>query len=289
MPLARSTRQLFADEVRRPDPDIDLARAALLVAREHYPQISVEQYLARLDLLAEEVKDRLDQETAPVLVLRELIRVLYERHPFRGNAAAYHDPRNSFLNDVLDRGLGIPLTLGIVLLEVGWRLGLPLQGVNFPYHFLVRFRGDALDLLVDPFDGGQLRFEDQAQQILDRVYGGTVRLRPSFLRVAGRRDMLTRMLRNLKTIYLNVREDDRALAAVERLLVLWPDAPEEHRARGLLLLRLGRDGEAASELESYLALAPDAPDATRVRVLLRRLQRGESVDFGQDLLEEGDR
>jgi regulator of sirC expression with transglutaminase-like and TPR domain len=101
--------------------------------------------------------------------------------------------------------------------------------------------------------------------------------------------MLTRMLRNLKTIYLNVREDDRALAAVERLLVLWPDAPEEHRARGLLLLRLGRDGEAASELESYLALAPDAPDASRVRVLLRRLQRGESVDFGQDLLEEGDR
>ena len=288
MALARSARQLFTDEVRRPDREIGLARAALFVAKEQYPQLSVEQYQARLDVLAEEVKDRLDQETAPLVVLQELLRVLYERHDYRGNKEAYFDPRNSFLNDVLDRRLGIPLTLGIVLLEVGWRLELPLQGVNFPHHFLVRFKGDVMDLLIDPFDGGQLRFEDQAQQILDRVYGGMVRLRPSFLRPAGRRDMLTRLLRNLKSLYLNVREDAKALAVVERLLVLWPDAPEEHRTRGLLLLRLGRPAEAADELETYLALAPHAADRRRVASLLARARKGESPSVGENLLGGGE-
>ena len=280
--LARSPRQLFAEEVRRPDPEIDLARAALLIAKEHYHQLSVEHYLARLDQLAEEVRDRLDEETAPLVVLQGLIQVLYERNRFRGNREAYHDPRNSFLNDVLDRGLGIPLTLAIVLLEVGWRLGLPLQGVNFPHHFLVRFQGDAMDLLVDPFDGGQLKFEDQAQEILDRIYGGMVGVPGSFLRQAGKREILTRMLRSLKSLYLNIRDDARALAAVERLLVLRPEAPEEHRARGILLLRLARPEEASAELETYLTLAPDAADSPRIASLRRRLLSGEVPEVEED-------
>ncbi|MBW3535484.1 MAG: transglutaminase-like domain-containing protein, partial [Gemmatimonadetes bacterium] len=125
----RSSKQLFAEEIRRPEADLDLARAALLVAREQYPQLPVERYLGRLDRLAEDVRDRLDDETAPLLVLQELTRTLYEREGFQGNKEAYYDPRNSFLNDVLDRRLGIPLTLGIVVLEVGWRLDLPLEGV----------------------------------------------------------------------------------------------------------------------------------------------------------------
>jgi regulator of sirC expression with transglutaminase-like and TPR domain len=217
---ARSVRQLFADEVKRPDPEIDLARAALLVAKEEYPQISIEQYLGRLDQLAEEVKDRLADETAPLVVLQELLDILYERHRFRGNRDAYHDPRNSFLNDVLDRRLGVPLSLAVVILEVGWRLGLPLQGVNFPHHFLVRFRGDALDLLIDPFDGGQIRFEDQAQEFLDRVYEGRVRVQEAFLREASRRDMLVRMLMNLRELYLNGGDSVRASSVSERLRVL---------------------------------------------------------------------
>jgi regulator of sirC expression with transglutaminase-like and TPR domain len=217
---ARSVRQLFADEVRRPDPEIDLARAALLIAKEEYPQISVEQYLGRLDQLAEEVRDRLADETAPLVVLQELLDLLYRRHGFRGNRDAYHDPRNSFLNDVLDRRLGIPLSLAVVVLEVGWRLGLPLQGVNFPHHFLVRFRGDAFDLLIDPFDGGQIRFEDQAQEFLDRIYGGSVRVQDAFLREANRRDILVRMLMNLRDLYLNSGDNARASSVAERLRVL---------------------------------------------------------------------
>lgn len=269
---ARSARQLFADHVSRPDSEVDLAHAALLVAKEEYPQLSVERYLARLDQIAEEAKDRLDEERAPLVVLGELVRTLYDHHGFQGNREAYYDPRNSFLNDVLDRGLGIPLTLGIVVLEVGWRLDLPLEGVNFPGHFLVRFRGDAMDLLVDPFDSGRIRFPDEAQQLLDQVYGGMVRIRDSFLQPASRKDMLARLLTNLKSVYTNVDDDERALAVVERLLLLRPRAPHEVRDRGKILARLGRVGDAIEQLETYLDYAPRAADAPRIRTLVEELR-----------------
>lgn len=269
---ARSARQLFAREVSRPDPDVDLARAALLVAMEEYPQLPVERYLARLEQLAEEAKDRLDEEGAPLVVLREVLATLYERHGFLGNRDAYYDPRNSFLSDVLDRGLGIPLTLGLVLLEVGWRLDLPVEGVNFPGHFLVRYRGESLDLLVDPFDGGRIRFQDQAQELLDRVYGGMVRVQDSFLEPATRKEMLHRLLTNLKSVYLNIEDHERALAVVERLLLLRPSAPHELRDRGMILARLGRSDEAVEELRSYLDHAPRAADAPRVREVIDDLR-----------------
>jgi regulator of sirC expression with transglutaminase-like and TPR domain len=158
------------------------------------------------------------------MALQELLQVVYARHGFRGNANAYYDPRNSFLNDVLDRRLGVPLTLGFVLLEVGWRLGLPLKGVNFPDHFLVRLRGDVFDLLIDPFDSGRLRFEDQAQEFLDRVYGGRVKLQEAFLREATRREMLSRMLRSLRSVYVNIGDTTRARWVGDRLDMLRPDA-----------------------------------------------------------------
>ncbi|MEQ9568980.1 MAG: transglutaminase-like domain-containing protein [Longimicrobiales bacterium] len=268
---ASSPRRDFARAAARTDADLDLAHMALLVAREEYPQLPPEPYLARLDQMAEEVRDRLGDESAPPVVLQELLDVVYQRHGFRGNREAYYDPRNSFLNDVLDRRKGIPLTLGIVLLEVGWRLGLPLEGVNFPHHFLVRYAGDVLQLLVDPFDGGQVRFQDQAQEFLDRVYGGMVRVRPSYLEPASRRDMLVRLLTNLKSLYTNVGDDLRAVAAVERILLLRPDANHEHRELGLLLARLGRAEDAARHLRTFLDREPGSPEAPRVRAILRDL------------------
>lgn len=259
-----------------------MARAALLLAQEEYPQIPVELYLARLDQMAEEVKDRLSDETAPMVVLDELTEMLFRRRHFRGNREAYYDPRNSFLNDVLDRGVGIPLTLGMVLLEVGWRLNLPLEGVNFPSHFLVRYRGDALNLLLDPFDAGKVRFEDQAQELLDQVYGGMVKVQDSFLRKATRRDMLVRLLTNLKGVYVNVGDNPRALAVVERLLVLQPTSRGDLRARGLLLARLGRKAEAAEQLQAYLDLAPGAGDAERIRSLVEDLRAGRPAGEAEE-------
>lgn len=273
---AMTARDRFSAMVARPEEEVDLAEAALLIAAEEYPQLPVEPYLQRLDVLAERVRDRLGVETAPLLVLQELNRVLFSEERFRGNAEAYYDPRNSFLNDVLDRRVGVPISLSIVYLEVGWRLGLPLAGIGFPGHFLVRYEGEVIRVLLDPFDAGRLRFEDQAQELLDRVYGGLVRLQPEFLEPSGRKDMLVRLLKNLKAIHLNARDDAKALAAIERILLIRPGAPAELRDRGMLLARSGRAAEAVADLERYLASSPEAPDARRVRRMIEELGRRAS-------------
>ncbi len=257
---------------------MNLARCALLVACEEYPQLCVDLYLARLDQVAEEVRDRLANETAPLVVLDEVLRTLYGRRRLSGNRDAYYDPRNSFLYDVLDRGVGIPLTLAIVILEVGWRLDLPLEGVNFPGHFLVRYTGSEVRLLIDPFDGGRIRFEDEAQQLLDQGYGGMVAMRSAFLGPATRRDMLTRLLTNLKAIYTRIGDDRRALAVVERLLMIRPTAPPESRTRGMLLARLGRHEEAARQLEAYLRVSPSARDRDQVLEVVEALRSGRFTD-----------
>ncbi len=268
-----SARGRFAAMVDKPEAELDLAAAALEIAAEEYPQLSPAPYLRRLDLLAERVRDRLGDETAPLIVLQELNRVLFHEEKFRGNAEAYYDPRNSFLNDVLDRRVGIPISLSLVYLEVGWRLGLPLTGVGFPGHFLVRYEGEVVRVLLDPFDGGRLRFEDQAQELLDRVYGGLVRLQSEFLESTGKKGVLVRLLKNLKAIYLNSRDDQKALAAIERILLIRPAAVGELRDRGMLLARTGRVGEAIADLETYLNSVPEAPDARRVRNMIERLGR----------------
>ena len=266
------TRARLGQLVKKSERDFELGRAALYIAQEEYPQLPVERYMLRLDALAEAVKDRLDDETAPPVVLGEVIHTLFEREGLRGNRESYYDPRNSFINDVLDRQLGIPLTLGIILLEVGWRLDLPLEGVSFPGHFLVRYRGAAERLLIDPFDRGRIRFESQAQELLDQEYGGMVRMQPAFLRAASKLDMIRRLLVNLKGLYLNVQDDERALSVVERLMLVQPASAGERRDRGMLLLKLGREAEAKEQLRRYLDFAPDAADARRIRSLVRRLE-----------------
>lgn len=269
-------------EFAKAEPETDLARAALLVAKGEYPQLPVEQYIARLDVLAEEVRDRLGDETMGPVVLQEVIQTLFERRGMIGNKDAYFDPRNSFLNDVLDRGLGVPLTLSIILLEVGWRLGLPLEGVNFPNHFLVRYRGDSQNLLIDAFGGGDLCFEDQAQELLNRVYGGVVRMQPAFLRSASKRDMITRLLLNLKHLYINARDHARTLSVVEQMLLVQPDSPGELRDSGMLLARLGRSDESIGRLQAYLRMAPGAVDAPRFERMILELQDGKWVDPEED-------
>ena len=273
---AWSARQEFAREIERPEEDIDLARVALLVAREEYVQLPVERYLVRLDMLAEEARDRLGSESAPPVVLTETLRNLFGVRKLRGNRNHYHDPRNSFLNDVLDRGLGIPLTLGFILLETGWRLDLPLEGVNFPGHFLVRYRGAAVEFLIDPFHGGKVRLRSEAQKILDRQHGGVVQLDDRHLRTATKQDMIVRLLLNLKGIYHRTRDHARALAAVERILIVRPTAPTQIRDRGYLLAQLGRAQEAVTQLETYLTFAPAARDVQRVEALVHELRNGKA-------------
>jgi len=279
-PLRSPATDPFRGEVERGAGGINLARAALLLAADEYPQLPIGSYLSRLDELAEETRDRLGCETAPLLVFQELLRTLFERNRFRGNRRAYYDPRNSLLCDVMDRRRGIPITLAILLLEVGWRLDLPLEGVNFPGHFLVRYRGDALRFLIDPFEGGAIRFEEEAQALLDRAYGGVIRLRPEFLRTAGAHDILLRLLTNLKGIYLNVDDQRRALMTVDRILTLRPTAASEIRDRGKILARLGRRDEALAQLEWYLDTVAEGVDRDQISDLIRELRGSEGSPLG---------
>ncbi len=259
------------------DEDIDLARAALLLARQRYPDVAVEPYLARLDAIATAVLERLGADMEPRHAVAALNRQLFEVEGFRGNERDYYDPRNSYLNQVLDRKLGIPITLSVVYLEVGRRIYLPVLGVGLPGHFLVKVLTADGDILIDPFLGGVELTEDDCQQRLDRVYGGLVRLEKRMLLPVTKREILVRILNNLKTIYLGQGEFDRALEAVGSILVLDPSSLPDLRDRGLLFYRQNRFPEALSDLRKYLMLAHDAEDREPIKQTIRGIEAIQSI------------
>jgi regulator of sirC expression with transglutaminase-like and TPR domain len=254
------------------DEDIDLAQAALVLARHAYPDLNVEPHLAKLDGMAAAVRERLGPSLEPRRVVEEVNRQLYEVEGFRGNEREYYDPRNSYLNEVLDRKIGIPITLSLVYMEVGRRVLLPVLGVGLPGHFIAKVLTPAGDILLDPFHGGQELTEDDCQARLDRVYGGLVRLDKRMLLPVTKRQILVRILSNLKTIYLNQSEHDRALEVVEDLLVLEPSSLPDLRDRGLLFYRQNRFAEALSDLRKYLMLAHDAEDREPVKQTVRGIE-----------------
>ena len=190
---------------------------------------------------------------------------LFQELGFRGNTEQYYDARNSYLNEVLDRRTGIPITLSLVYIEVGRRAGLEVEGVGLPGHFVVRVQTPARGLLVDPFHGGTLLSEKDCQERLDRIFSGKVKLEPKMLRPCGHKDMVERVLRNLKAIHLRDEDKLRALRVVDLLVALQPTSAEDLRDRGVLYAALDCYGVAARDLESYLALAPRAKDAEELR------------------------
>ena len=271
----RKSRQAFAALLDLPDGAIDLGHASLLIAREEYPDLDVGVYLARLDDMAASIRGRMKRAEGATSQIAHLNRLLFEELGFRGNREEYDDPRNSFLNDVLDRRIGIPITLSTIYLEVGRRIGCPLAGVAFPGHFLVRYNGTERlpDLLIDPFNRGQLLTEDECRARITEMYKGQLEYRPEFLRRAQNREILERMINNLKWIYQQQRDFHMALKVQQLLLCAAPDRPEEIRDRGLIHYRLALLSEAAADLDRYLTLAPEAPDAAQIRERLDELKR----------------
>ena len=250
----------FEAETQR--DDLRLARACLLLARDARPEVDVEAHLARFGPWASRVlalrADGLDFPAA-------LRRVLALEERFSGNVADYHDPDNSLLDAVLARRVGLPITLSVVYLEVARRLGVPLVAVGMPGHFLVRHE----DVLLDPFRGGVRVSEPEAQRILDAIYQGRMRLTPAMLQPTPDRDVLARVMANLKAAYARRGDLDKAIRVTDRLIQLNPFAVEEWRDRGLLRLQAGDRERARPDLERYLDAVPKAPDAARVRELLR--------------------
>jgi len=259
------------------DEEIDLAHASLLLAKQRYPDLAIEPYLAQLDVIAAAVRRHLGEDADPRRLVAELNRQLFEVEGFRGNERDYYDPRNSYLNEVLDRKLGIPITLSILFMEVGRRIALPLVGVGLPGHFLVRVLTTEGDLLIDPFSGGAELTEDDCQQRLDRVYGGLLRLEKRMLQPVTKKQIIVRILNNLKTIYLNKGEFEAAADVVQDILALEPSSMPDLRDRGLLYYRENRFEEALSDLRKYLMLATNAEDREQIKQTIHGIESILSV------------
>lgn len=253
----------FREMAARPEAEVDLAEASLIVAGEEYPDLDPVPYLARLDELGSALRRDAGGARAEDAV-SALSRLLFEREGFRGNTEDYYDPRNSFLNDVLDRRTGIPISLCTVYMEVARRAGLSVEGVGLPGHFVVRLASPSAPLLVDPFHGGAVITREDCQRRLDRIYSGRLRLDPTMLAPCGRKSILSRMLRNLKGIYVKAGDYIRALRIVEMLRILEPDSLDELRDRGVLYAALDCYAAAADDIEGYLARKPRCAEAPQL-------------------------
>jgi regulator of sirC expression with transglutaminase-like and TPR domain len=258
---------------RAPD-DFDLAEAALLVAQREYPGLDVAHYLGRLDGLAERARRGLPAHASTLETVTVLNRVLYEVEGYAGDADDFYNPCNSYLNMVLDHKRGIPITLSIIYLAVGRRLGLALDGVSFPGHFLVRL-GDGADLVIlDPYLRGQVVSEAAMNRRLQDLYGADApALTRDMLAAAAPREILARLARNLKGIYLHTQDYERALYAANCVLLATPDMGDELRDRGRIFERLECYRAASADFRRYLDLKPDAADLRDIRARLLLLQR----------------
>ena len=269
----------FGELMARDEAEIDLARACLLIAQDAYPGLDVAGYLGEIERFAARLRGRLQGSRGAEERVVELNQFLFDELGFHGNARDYYDPRNSYLNEVLDRRTGIPLTLSVLYLEVGRRIGLSLEGVSFPGHFLVRLPLRGSMLVLDPFSGGEPQSEADLRARLRRVIPagvtGPVPVEElpldQFLEPAGKRQILARLLRNLKGIYREADKPERLLAVLNRMLMVAPDAHGELRERGLVYQKLECYRAALKDLSDYAEREPDAPDIDDVRAKLVEL------------------
>jgi len=265
----------FRSLAEGPEERIDLAEGALLIAKHADEELDIERYLARIEELAARLRARIPQGGTEPERIAALNRFLFAEQGFAPNLEDYYDPRNSFLNQVLDRKVGIPISLSVLYIEVGRRVGLPLRGVAFPGHFLVKCDLGAGVVVLDPYCGGISLGLQDLQRRLREVRGGEVSraILAGMLVAAGNKEILARMLRNLKAIYLQQRDYAHALPTLDWILLLHPGEVAELRDRGLTYLKLECVRAALSDLERYLEKAPAAADRDEIRSRVVDLRR----------------
>jgi regulator of sirC expression with transglutaminase-like and TPR domain len=271
VPLEPFQKLLAQDDAR-----IDLAHACLMIAQDAYPELALERYLGDIERMAMRLRSRMPQTAGAEERVAALNEFLYEELGYRGNTEEYYDPRNSYLNEVMDRRTGIPITLAVLYMVLGRRIGLPLEGVSFPGHFLVRLRLRGGMLVLDPFAGGMPQSEAELRERLARVIPADatenvpVRELPleQFLEPATNRQILARVLRNLKAIYRETDKPQQLLDVLNRMLLVTPAANAELRERGMVYHRLECYRAALKDLSDYVQREPDAPDLDEVRARL---------------------
>ena len=261
-----------ADEV---GSDFDLALGALLIASTDDPNVDLDSVQANLDRMADAARSRMPADAGSLEELNAVTDLLFGVIGFAGNRDDYYDPRNSYLNHVLERRLGIPIMLSLLCMEVGRRAGVPVLGIGMPGHFLIRHR-DEPNFFVDAFNGGLLLSQDECGALMREVAGDSMRLEAHHLNAVTPREILARILRNLKAIYWDREEFDRCITTIGALMAALPDRPEEQRDRGVVHLKAGNHQESAADFAAYIEAAPHAEDVETVRNALARLRSDQS-------------
>ncbi len=222
----------FLQETNKPDEQINLAKAALIYAKYEYPKLEIEEHLTTLDIIAERIKDNLPNNLYPLKTINTINQFLFQKLGFKGNTTNYYDPDNSYLNQVLDNKIGIPISLSVVYLEIAKRLNFPMVGIGMPGHFLIRPEFENVGIFVDVFNQGEILFKEDCEIKLQEIYQQPLILEEHFLTPVSNQQILGRMLTNLKYIYLNRQEYPKMLRIIELLLQLFPNHPIEIRDRG---------------------------------------------------------
>jgi regulator of sirC expression with transglutaminase-like and TPR domain len=253
--------------------DVDLARIALEIGRDAYPDLDIEAYLKRIDHLADRARTRFKPGSIVREILGQINWVLFIEEEFRGNQEDYYDPRNSYLNEVLDRGLGIPITLSLVYGRMAERLGLAMAGVDLPLHFMLRVDDGDQTYFVDPFYGGTVYDRGGCEQKLSEIAERAITLSDVAVEPCSSQVLISRMLRDLKVIYSRSGDVASLLPVQRRLTALNCDNSAEIRDLGVLCTKADLLGEAIEAFHAYLALSPEANDAAEIRELLVALRR----------------
>lgn len=262
---------LFADDSQA----IDLIEAALLIAAEHHPEFDLADCHRQIEQLATEAREHIDFSGDARSIGEDLCKFMYRQAKYNGDHADYYNPDNSYLDRVLKRRKGIPITLALVYISVGRQLGLQMEPVGFPGHFLVKLIGDDTDVILDPFSA-QLLSEDDCKELLKTCTQGQVSFKPAHLDTTDDRDVVRRILGNLKGIYLNRKEMDEALAVCDQLLLISKNSPRDILDRAYVLEQMDCHAAAIQDLEHLLSLAPPPHVSQSIREKIANLKRQNS-------------
>jgi regulator of sirC expression with transglutaminase-like and TPR domain len=253
--------------------EVQLAASALLIARLQYPSVDGPHYLGMLDDMASRIRQRVQEPNEPDHLVNAINTVLFEEEGFGGNTGNYYDPRNSFLNEVLERRLGIPITLSIVYIEVGRRAGLRTYGIGLPGHFIVGLLTDTARLFIDPFNKGQILTEEACRRIVVSRAGRSAVFSRSLLDPIWPKQILVRLMRNLKGVYQSKGNQTKALSLLNWILMLAPEAIQELRERGAYYESVGDFQSAATDLERCVAVTSDEEEKDRMRARIAMLKK----------------
>jgi regulator of sirC expression with transglutaminase-like and TPR domain len=263
--------QDFARLMQRAEEEFNLDEAALFIARTEYPELNVPDQLARLDALA--FRLHCDLSRPALEIIAGMNTLFFDKEQFRGNEEEYDDPRNSYLNDVLDRKLGIPISLSIIYIEVARRRGLPVMGMSFPGHFLVKYRTDHSEILIDPYRRGRILMRQDCQELLKAQFGDEAELKPEYFAASTKKQILARMLNNLKGSYVRRHDFTKVLTLVQLALGVDPESSQQLHDRGMIYFLMRRFKEAQTDFKTYLNLTPRGEaQAVEVAQLLHRIR-----------------